>query len=144
MKTRLNLFRNDIKEMMLPGVLILAYYIGMMLLFRRVCPFLMLTGYPCPGCGMTRALLCTLTGRFMEAVTYNATVFLWIALAVYHGVCRYVLMKKPAYGNVLMIIAGCLTIAYYIYRMICIYPEGPVMIHSDRNLLDFLKEMFIR
>ncbi|HVN97643.1 MAG TPA: DUF2752 domain-containing protein [Syntrophorhabdaceae bacterium] len=35
------------------------------------CPFKALTGIPCPGCGMTRALLCMAKGDFSGALALN-------------------------------------------------------------------------
>lgn len=37
-----------------------------------LCPFRALTGYPCPGCGMTRAFCAIGHGEFARAVGYNA------------------------------------------------------------------------
>ena len=41
------------------------------------CPIRYVLGISCPGCGMTRACLCALTGRFAEAFAYHP---LWVAL----------------------------------------------------------------
>jgi hypothetical protein len=47
-----------------------------------VCPFRMSTGWRCPGCGSTRALAAMLSGRFSDAVHYNAlAVIVWPVLA---------------------------------------------------------------
>lgn len=35
------------------------------------CLFLTCTGHPCPGCGMTRALLCALRGDFAGAFSFH-------------------------------------------------------------------------
>ncbi len=35
------------------------------------CPFSMLTGLPCPGCGMTRAVNALLHGNWSQAITYH-------------------------------------------------------------------------
>ena len=37
-----------------------------------LCPLRALTGYPCPGCGMTRAFCAIGHGEFARAVGYNA------------------------------------------------------------------------
>jgi hypothetical protein len=38
---------------------------------RTVCPFALVTGVACPGCGMTRALAVLLHGRLGSAVRYH-------------------------------------------------------------------------
>ncbi|GAB3582148.1 DUF2752 domain-containing protein [Calidifontibacter terrae] len=45
------------------------------------CPFLLLTGLPCPTCGMTRAWTLIGHGRFTEAMTFNPLTPLVMALA---------------------------------------------------------------
>jgi Protein of unknown function (DUF2752) len=54
-----------------------------------LCPFRALTGYPCPGCGMTRAFSAIAHGDLWRAVRYNplspllflAAIMVWIAAA---------------------------------------------------------------
>jgi hypothetical protein len=36
------------------------------------CPFLLLTGIPCPGCGLTRATLLLLRGRVTDSLHFHA------------------------------------------------------------------------
>lgn len=61
------LFGNDIRAL-LPAILALAWYwLVTHLLFDRFCPMQILLGLPCPGCGMTRAFMLVLTGRFAAA-----------------------------------------------------------------------------
>ena len=39
------------------------------------CVFVEFLGIPCPGCGMTRALLAVLKLDFLQAIKYNITIF---------------------------------------------------------------------
>ncbi|MBQ9624674.1 MAG: DUF2752 domain-containing protein [Clostridia bacterium] len=39
--------------------------------FNVPCLFLYATGFPCPGCGMTRALICAIHFDFKSAFYYN-------------------------------------------------------------------------
>ena len=62
------------------GILTAGAFVGggvllLMLVQPYRCPFLSLTGIPCPGCGMTRALCHLLQGNFRVAFSYNPLVF---------------------------------------------------------------------
>ena len=57
------------------AVLFLFFYFG-----SGLCIFRRLTGFPCPGCGMTRAVLCVLRGDFSGAFNYHP---LWVLLPVF-------------------------------------------------------------
>ena len=46
-------------------------YVGIVYLLPFTCPILALIGIPCPGCGLTRAWLAALGGRFAEAFAFH-------------------------------------------------------------------------
>ena len=50
--------------------------------FTFKCPFRLMTGYDCPGCGIQRALHALLHGRVAEAWHYNAFAFFAIPVAL--------------------------------------------------------------
>lgn len=45
-------------------------------MFPWKCPIYSLFGIRCPGCGITRALICLIHGNFIEALQYNPTIYL--------------------------------------------------------------------
>lgn len=52
-----------------------------------LCPFRLLTGYPCPFCGMTRGISSMLRGRFRDAMEFHffapvvlAGIFAWLVV----------------------------------------------------------------
>jgi hypothetical protein len=48
-----------------------------------LCPFRAATGYPCPGCGMTRAFCALTQGQWRRAIAFNAlSPLLYLALLV--------------------------------------------------------------
>jgi len=54
------------------------------------CPFKMLTGIPCPGCGGTRALMALLHGHIWEAIMTNPFSVLVILFAIIAPVWQFV------------------------------------------------------
>ena len=67
-------------------LLILLLLIGSGILYLKVlspmfqihipCVFRQITGYNCPGCGMTRAALAFLDGKFYQAFRFNMLIFI--------------------------------------------------------------------
>ncbi len=50
-----------------------------------LCPFALVTGLACPGCGMTRAVSRLVRGDLTGAFDYHPLVFLVAALAIFGG-----------------------------------------------------------
>jgi len=46
------------------------------------CPFEALTGIPCPGCGMTRAILSLIAGNLEDAASYNPFCFFLLFMVI--------------------------------------------------------------
>lgn len=61
------------------------------------CVFYQITGYRCPGCGVTRMCLCIMKGNIPEAVRCNPALFFCsfplMGIAI-DGVCRYIKTGK--------------------------------------------------
>jgi hypothetical protein len=57
--------------------------------FYPACPFHALTGFLCPGCGMTRALAALLTGRVAQAWRLNPLVFVLLPVVTGYGAAAY-------------------------------------------------------
>ncbi len=127
--------RRDVKNYRLAAVGFLAYAAAVTLLFGTVCPLAALTGFPCPGCGSTRALVLALTGRFREAFRYNPCIFLWILLAINAGWQRYVRGKKPAGALPAAGAIAAAMILIYLYRMAAFFPGNPPMSYREENVL---------
>ena len=63
------------------------------------CPFHKLTGYDCPGCGMTRACMAILHGDFLLSLQFNAggfAVVIFAALRIAKRLCELLLRRSPA------------------------------------------------
>lgn len=110
------------------------------LLFKTICPFLLITGYPCPGCGITRAAFSLLRLDFAAAFSFNPSIFLWTGLAAYIVISRYFFgVTKRA--DAALIIVSLFTVGIYIYRMAILFPgEEPLSYHNE-NLIAFLRRL---
>ena len=78
-------------------------------IFADGCPFYLMTGLDCPGCGGTRAALCLLHGRIANALHYNAlAVAAPLAYLIYLARCRGARPKHPriVIATTVVVVAG--------------------------------------
>ena len=66
------------------------------------CPFKALTGIPCPGCGMTRAILSITKGDFHGAFSYNPFSFFLLFMVVISVVPGKQAEKLPSIAPIVM------------------------------------------
>lgn len=99
-----------------------------------MCPMVITTGLPCPGCGITRAMISVLLFRFSEALVYNPCIFVWIAYVLYLILYKYFMNKKIPYFIPITGVVFSVTICVYIYRMINCFPGEPPMTYMYRNV----------
>ena len=104
------------------------------IIFHRFCPVVIMTGFTCPGCGLTRALFNLITLHPIKALEYNLSYPLWAALAVVFFIRRYVqggsttVLRYP-------VMAVCLiTIGIYIWRMTHVFPGKEPMVYFHGNV----------
>lgn len=93
-----------------------------------LCPFRLLTGLPCPGCGMTRAWVFAMHGRYGDALAANPFVLIAMPAAavfvVAVGLCWYRGRPPPDLGRVVrhplakVIVAGWL--AFAVVRLVAV------------------------
>jgi len=139
---------DDIKSARWAIILIIAYFI----LFRRyiytICPVVLMTGYPCPGCGMTRAALRLLRFDFSGAWAMHPFIYAVVILGMMFCINRYLLNEKYSRQmKGIIFLTAIAMIVFYIWRMHTMFPVTPPMTYYDGNslkrLLDFLKYLRI-
>lgn len=101
---------------------IAVYYVTAHLIFGQFCPMMIVLRIPCPGCGMTRALVLALTGRWQEAWRLQPLVYGWILLGVLFCMNRYLRDKKPKYLTGFLVILLLGTLLIYMYRICFGFP----------------------
>ncbi|HHT98076.1 MAG TPA: DUF2752 domain-containing protein [Clostridiales bacterium] len=80
------------------------------------CLFNKITGFYCPGCGMTRAVNSIFNLKFYQAFSFNALIFIMpIPLAIYY-VVDY--KKKPRMAKYILILMVIIAVGYGVLRNI--------------------------
>lgn len=103
-------------------------------LFDAFCPSVLLSGFPCPGCGMTRAVLCLFRGQFARSWALNPAAVFWVLWALLFVFERYVKGRRPksigwtACGIVLFMVV------IYLVRMNLYFPDRPPYVYTRNNL----------
>lgn len=133
------------------------FFLGLLLLvllFSYRCPFRLLFGIPCPGCGMTRAFLCLLRLDIRGAFHYHPLFPLVLLLALWGG---FALLHKRTAPSVpkqsffrqkrmrrLLLVAACaMFLIVYLIRLF----SGSDVVYIDfensllGRLLRFLNEL---
>lgn len=103
--------------------------------FGAVCPLKILTGFPCPGCGLTRAGLLFLQGRFGASFHMHGFFILGLVFLGFAVFLKKVLKKNSIFMNRYAIIILVLFLAYYGYRMYLYFPDTEPLIYWEDSWL---------
>lgn len=117
-------------------MLILIFYLLCHRIFDAFCPMIILTGFPCPGCGITRGIWFLMMGQPIRAWKANPMAVLWFAF----GICivwqRYVRGKPVKYKKQWLIGLAVGMIVVYVYRMAVCFPGRPPMVYTHHNYME--------
>lgn len=131
--------KKDFGRFRFVGVILILYYVAARVFLHGLCPVVYFTGVPCPGCGLTRAVLFFVTGQFARSFAINPAGILWIALALYFAVNRYILGRHNRRETALLLaIVASVTIGVYLYRMALYFPGPPPVSYTGNNVLSKL------
>ncbi|MBR5421799.1 MAG: DUF2752 domain-containing protein [Lachnospiraceae bacterium] len=131
------IFKRIVTDLKNNGAALLIIFIlwaAVSLIFHSFCPVVLISGFPCPGCGITRAFFSLLLFRFADAFHYNPSIFLWLPLALAAIVQRYIRGRslKPLKPLLLLVALG--TIAIFIWRITHYFPGDEPMVYDPGNL----------
>lgn len=96
-------------------------YIFLCSIFNIGCPIYYITGFPCPGCGMTRASIELLRANFLKAFNFHPLIYF---LPPYSMLYLYN-KRKNRNVNFLIYIFIFIFIATYLIRII--FSDNPIM-----------------
>lgn len=136
------IFINDMKHAKWAVLLVFAYFVLLRKLFVTTCPAVLITGLPCPGCGMTRALLRLLHFDFAGAWRIHPFVYVILIFVIWFGIRRYIMgVKETQKVWKIAAVIGILMIMFYIWRMLRYFPGDPPMSYYYGNLLLRIKNI---
>ncbi len=127
---------NDIKKYIWCMAAVAVYYVVVHVFMPVACPLIYVTGFPCAGCGMTRAVLFVLTGQFSRAFYMNPVAFLIVLFGAYCFFCRYVKGGQVKGFIAGIIILFIVLLAAYFIRMYLYFPERVPYVYTKDNLFE--------
>lgn len=92
-----------------------SLYVSYIIPLSQPCLFNKLTGYYCPGCGNTRAVLAIMSGKILKSIGYNPLPTLLLCIAVVHYIWT-LRGKKPPLSGAFVLITMSIMLIYYILR----------------------------
>lgn len=131
-------FCQDLYRLRLALAILFLYGLATQLVFHTVCPFAILTGFPCPACGMTRAVILFFTGNFRLSFSLHPLALPWPLFLLYLGYFHYLRGRHAPFAWPLSITLSLATIACYLYRLAMgILPKvpGQGILHLASNAL---------
>ncbi|MBR1866613.1 MAG: DUF2752 domain-containing protein [Lachnospiraceae bacterium] len=138
----LAILKRDISNLYKGILAAVIYCLGTHFLFGQACPMVLLTGFPCPGCGLTRAGIALLTLNWKAAWQLNCVIFLIGGFLIYYVLCRYILRCRCYGQNVFLGIIVLSLLVLYGYRMSHIFPSHAPMEYYEFNLFAYLRMLF--
>lgn len=138
LRAALQLIREDIRAYGLAVAIIVGYLFFCLKFFYSSCPIVTLTGFPCPGCGLTRAGIALLHFRFAEAVHMHPMIYPIAVFVLVFLICRYLLQKPTRFllKYVVLILAAMGIL--YVYRMLKYFPNHEPMTYYYGAVFRFL------
>ncbi|WP_029231670.1 DUF2752 domain-containing protein [Butyrivibrio sp. VCB2006] len=133
---------SDIRKNKAFLLIIISVWVILNLLYHHSCPVVLLCGFPCPGCGLTRAFFSFFTLHPVRAFMYNPTYPLWLSVIIAAIWLRYVkgqALKKLYFP---LLFTAIMTLIVYIYRMIFMFPSLEPMVYVHENLFSYLNSSY--
>ena len=132
----------DVKEYGMAIAALLLYTVVVNLVFHAFCPLVIFGGIPCPGCGVSRATLCFMTGRWQRAWQLNPMVFPIVLAAAYFGWNRYLMGRKAKGIKAITAVLLVSLIIVYGVRMYMYFPNRVPYVYTENNLLAHLYSVY--
>ncbi|SCI23493.1 Protein of uncharacterised function (DUF2752) [uncultured Clostridium sp.] len=127
--------REDAKWAFLTGIVFFVYYEIVHYFYGAFCPMLVTTGFPCAGCGLTRAFLYLGSGQLERAMYMNPMALFVIVFALYCGYYRYIRLTTVKHFSLALGLLITVMLVFYGVRMYLYFPDRVPYVYTRRNVL---------
>ena len=125
-------------------VIITITVISIAILFTdSICLTKAVTGFPCPGCGLTRANLSFFRGNFSQALNFHPLFLVVDAYLIY--IVIYALKSNTRESKtvkILTVIFAVSLLGVFIYRVRLLYPNIEPLTYNYNSLFYKIKQIF--
>ncbi len=119
-----------------PLIFTVIFYIFTFILGNRTLCFISSTiGFPCPGCGLSRAYLSFVHGDLIFAFHYHPLFFLPPLLLAVVLFKKYSFFKKLYLSKFFWITSTIMLLGVWILRMVIMFPHKEPMTFNDKAVL---------
>ena len=125
----------DIRDLKAAWIVLAVYFLAGRYVLHSLCPVAALTGFPCPGCGMTRAVSAILRGDFSAAWKLHPFSYPIVILSAAFAWKRYVCGDDGRKFLIPAVVVLALMIPFYAWRMLMYFPGEPPMSYYYGSLL---------
>lgn len=138
----LNRVLKDLRGYGVPLLVVTVFYLLMHIFFHAFCPMVVLTGYPCPGCGLTRSLLFFLAGQWERSFYIHPMGFVVVLFFAYCAWFRYVRGQKIPGVRWILILLVLTAVILFLIRMKLYFPNRPPYTYTPGSLLEKIMEKY--
>ena len=111
----------------------LLFWVFLYFLTGSACILRATIGFPCPGCGSTRAVVMLLRGEFLQAHIMHPLITVSLVSIAYYSI-RHIFFRKIAITTTEKRIVLALTMLYtivFIVRLIFLFPHTQPMVMNE-------------
>lgn len=106
-----------------------------LIITKFTCLIKLITGFPCPACGITRAYLSLLHLKFIDAWNYNPLFWFIPCVVIFITIGHNPLFNNKKIEILFLIIVFSIIFSVYLYRMVKLFPNTPPMDYNKNSLM---------
>lgn len=131
----------DARNFCVGSVLCVVFLFLLDRMLGTVCWLRLACGFPCPLCGITRAMMLFLKGDIVGAWQMNAMFYLVLLFVPIYVFFKYFVENGSKIIKAYVIIFIVIAFGYYVYRMLYWFPKQEPMLYDSDNWLNYIRKL---